>query len=145
MNHISLYYLINPIAFNKTNASASPAPEPLAPSTSSAATIRDIMRVINSDDGVKGKLAGLLSAPLGADVQWELAQSHAAILVEACDWLLARRPPKGSLAGWRGRVADFKAATQTLLQAVEQRNLLAAQQVLGRLPQSCGACHRDHR
>jgi dienelactone hydrolase len=122
-----------------------PAQYAPALSSSSAATIRDIMRVINSDDGVKGKLAALLATPSNAEVQWGLARSHAAILVDACDWLLARRPPKGSLAGWRGRVADFKAATQTLLQSVEQHNLPAAQQALGRLPQSCGACHKDHR
>ena len=91
---------------------------PLATS-SLVVTIRDIMRVINSDDGVKGKLARLLapsaSASSGADVQWDQARSHAAILVESCDWLLALRPPKGSLAGWRGHVADYRAATQTLL------------------------------
>jgi dienelactone hydrolase len=129
----------------KTDASAGLGQEAPAPPSSSVATIRDIMRVINSDDGVKGKLAGLLATPSNADVPWELARSHAAILVESCDWLLARRPPKGSLAGWRGRVADFKAATQTLLQSVEQHNLPAAQQALSRLPQSCGTCHRDHR
>ena len=114
-------------------------------------TIRDIMRVINSDDGVRGKLAKLLAASAstsvspGADVQWDQARSHAAVLVESCDWLVALRPPKGSLAGWRGHVADYRTATQTLLKAVEQRDLPGAQQALGRLPQSCGACHADHR
>jgi len=68
-----------------------------------------------------------------------------AVLVESCDWLLGLRPPKGSLAGWRGHVADYRAATQTLLKTVEQRDLPGAQQALGRLSQSCGSCHADHR
>ena len=122
---------------------AVPAPSPV--SASLVVTIRDIMRVINSDDGVRGKLARLLVGSSGPDVQWDQARSHAAVLVESCDWLLALRPPKGSLTGWRGRVADYRTATQTLLKAVEQRDLPAAQQALGRLPQSCGACHADHR
>jgi dienelactone hydrolase len=121
------------------------APVPPSLSSSLVVTIRDIMRVINSDDGVRGKLARLLAASSGTDVQWDQARSHAAVLVESCDWLLALRPPKGSLTGWRGRVADYRTATQTLLKTVEQRDLPAAQQALGRLPQSCGACHADHR
>jgi hypothetical protein len=129
----------------KSDNSTRPRQEAPVPSSSAVATIRDIMRVINSDDGVKGKLAALLAAPSFKDVQWELARSHSAILVESCDWLLARRPPKGSLEGWRGRIAEFKGATQTLLRSVEQHNLPAAQYALSRLPQSCGACHRDHR
>lgn len=114
-------------------------------SSSLVVTIRDIMRVINSDDGVRGKLARLLGGSSGGEVQWDQARSHAAVLVESCDWLLALRPPKGSLVGWRGHVADYRMATQTLLKAVEQRDLPASQQALGRLPQSCGSCHADHR
>jgi dienelactone hydrolase len=127
------------------NEAAAPAPPTV--SSSLVVTIRDIMRVINSDDGVRGKLARLLaaSASSGADVQWDQARSHAAVLVESCDWLLALRPPKGSLASWRGHVADYLGATQTLLKAVEQRDLPSAQQAFGRLPQSCGSCHADHR
>jgi hypothetical protein len=119
------------------------------PSASSnlVVTIRDVMRVINSDDGVRGNLARLLAgaASSGADVQWDQARSHAAVLVESNDWLLALRPPKGSLASWRGHVADYRAATGTLLKAVEQHDLPAAQLALGRLPRNCGACHADHR
>lgn len=114
-------------------------------SASLVVTIRDIMRVMNSDDGVRGKLARLLAISSGADVQWDQARSHAAVLVESCDWLLALRPPKGSLTGWRGHVAEYRTATQTLLKAVEQHDLPGAQQALGRLPQSCGSCHADHR
>jgi dienelactone hydrolase len=121
------------------------APAPPAASSSLVVTIRDIMRVINSDDGVRGKLARLLAPSSSTEVQWDQARSHAAILVESCDWLLALRPPKGSLAGWRGHVADYRSATQTLLKTVEQHDLAGAQHALGRLPQSCGSCHADHR
>jgi dienelactone hydrolase len=125
------------------NEAAAPAPPPV--SATLVVTIRDIMRVMNSDDGVRGRLARLLTAPSGADVQWDLARSHAAILVESCDWLLGLPPPKGSLASWRGHVADYRAATQTILKAAEQHDLPGAQQALGRLSQSCGSCHADHR
>jgi dienelactone hydrolase len=120
---------------------------PAAPTVSASlvVTIRDIMRVMNSDDGVRGRVARLLAVSSGADVQWDQARSHAAVLVESCDWLLGLPPPKGSLASWRGHVADYRAATQTLLKTVEQRDLPGAQQALGRLPQSCGSCHADHR
>jgi hypothetical protein len=121
------------------------AAAPASPPASSPliVTIRDIMRVISSDDGVRGKLARLLGAADG--VQWDQARSHAAVLVESCDWLLGLRPTKGSLVSWRGHVADYRTATQTLLKTVERRDLPAAQQALARLPQSCGSCHADHR
>jgi dienelactone hydrolase len=121
------------------------APALPAASSSLVVTIRDIMRVINSDDGVRGKVARLLAASSSAEVQWDQARSYAAVLVESCDWLLALRPPKGSLAGWRGHVADYRTASQTLLKTVERHDLAGAQQALGRLPQSCGSCHADHR
>jgi len=123
------------------NEAAAPAPPPV--SASLVVTIRDIMRVMNSDDGVRGKLARLLAA--STEVQWDQARSHAAVLVESSDWLLALRPPKGSLVSWRGHVTDYRVATQTLLKMVEQHDLPGAQQALGRLPQSCGSCHADHR
>jgi hypothetical protein len=120
------------------------APTPSSVSSNLVVTIRDIMRVINSDDGVRGKLARVLASS-GYDVQWDQARSQAAVLVESNDWLLGLRPPKGSTVSWRGHVADYRAATETLLKTVEQHDLPAAQQALGRLPQSCGACHMDHR
>jgi dienelactone hydrolase len=123
------------------------APPPSSVSSNLVVTIRDIMRVINSDDGVRGKLARVLaaSASPGAEVQWDLARSHAAVLVESNDWLIGLRPPKGSSTSWHGHVADYRGATETLLKAVEQHDLPGAQQALGRLPQSCGSCHADHR
>jgi hypothetical protein len=130
--------------FLEDASSASALPPPAA-SPISVVTIRDIMRVINSDDGVRGKLARMLAPPSVAGVPWDQARSYAAVIVESCDWLVGLPPPKGSLAGWRGHVANYRAATQTLLKTVEQHDLPAAQQALGRLPQSCGACHVDHR
>ena len=118
---------------------------PPVSATAGVVTIRDIMRVMNSDDGVRGRLSRLLSGSAGADVQWDLARSHAAVLVESSEWLLGLPPPKGSLASWSGHVADYRAATQTILKAVEQHDLPGAQQALGRLSQSCGSCHVDHR
>jgi dienelactone hydrolase len=130
---------------DQTNDSSGIAQKSPIPSSSSVATIRDIMRVIYSDDGVRGRLAGLLATPSSAGAGWDEARSPAAILVQSCEWLLAQRPPRGSLASWRSRVADFRTATQTLLLAVEQHDLPGAQQALAQLPQSCAACHTDHR
>lgn len=120
-------------------------PKTAVSSSSSAATIRDIMRVINSDDGVRGALARMLSASPNTEVPWDQARSRAAVMVDSSDWLLPQRPPRGSETGWRAHVADYKAATLTLLRAVEQHDLPAAQQALARLPQACGSCHLDHR
>lgn len=120
-----------------------PAQQPAVSLSNSVATIRDIMSVINSDDGVRGKLARLLTS--NPDVPWDQARSHAAVMVDSCDWLLPQRPPRGSEIGWRTHVADYKTAAKTLLQAVEQHDLPAAQQALARLPQACGSCHMDHR
>src|SRR5205814_459253 len=109
------------------------------------ARIVDIMRVINSDDGVRGRLAQSLAAPPANDGQWEQARSEAAIVAEAGNLLLAHRPPKGSLTGWRQRATDFRGAAQELLRAIEMRDYAAAQLSLRMLPRTCSACHADYR
>jgi dienelactone hydrolase len=109
------------------------------------ARIVDIMRVINADDGVRGELARSLAALPAGNAQWERARSQAAVLAEAGNLLLERRPPKGSLTGWRERAAEFRSAAQAVLRAVEQRDFPAAQEALRRLPQACAACHADYR
>jgi len=117
------------------------------------ARIVDIMRAITSDQGIRGRLARTLTtAPAGAaeplslsDDQWEQARSDAAIVAEAGNLLLAERPPRGSLTGWRKRATDFRGAAQTVLRAVEARDVAAAQQALRELPQTCAACHLDYR
>lgn len=109
------------------------------------ASIVDIMRVINSDDGVRGRLTrSLASAPSG-DEQWEQARSEAALLAEGGNLLLALRPPKGPAAGWRERAIDFRRAAETLLRAIERRDFIAVQQALRVLPKSCASCHADYR
>ena len=109
------------------------------------ARIVDIMRAINSDQGVRGRLArALATAPVGS-AEWEQARSEAAMLAEAGNLLLAQRPPRGSLAGWQQRATEFRSAAQTLLRAVETRDFAASQQSLRELPQTCAACHADHR
>ena len=130
---------------DQANGSADLAHQSPIPSSSSVVTIRDIMRVIYSDDGVRGSLARLLARPSSAGAQWDQARSQAAILVQSCDWLLAQRPPRGSVVAWSGHVRDFRAATEALLHAVEQHDLPTAQEALARLPKSCAACHSDHR
>jgi hypothetical protein len=130
-----------------TNLKGTPA-VPASPSTEppgAIASIQDIMRVINSDSGVKGHLAIQLASPPGNEDQWALMRSEAAILAESGNWLLLRQPPKGSLTGWQMRAEDFRAAAVVLLQAVERRDFQAAQEALQRLPKSCAACHADYR
>ena len=109
------------------------------------ARIVDIMRAINSDQGVRGRLARSLAAPPADAAAWEQARSDAAMLAEAGNLLLARQPPKGSTAGWQQRAADFRAAAQPLLRAMERRDFSAAQQSLRELPQTCAACHAEYR
>ena len=109
------------------------------------ARVVDIMRAINSDDGVRGQLARSLASPPATAQQWEQARSRAAVLAEAGNMLLARRPAKGSLAGWRQRANDFREAAEVLLHAIEQHDFPATQDALRKLPQSCAACHADYR
>ena len=103
------------------------------------------MRVINSDEGIRGRLARSLAAPPTGDEQWEQVRSEAAIVAEAGTLLLAHRPPKGSLTGWRQRATEFRSAAEALLRAIENRDFAAAQQFFRVLPKTCAACHAAHR
>ena len=122
-----------------------PATNTLDPPEADIARIVDIMRVINSDDGVRGRLAQSLAAPPVNDGQWEQARSEAAIVAEAGNLLMAHRPPKGSVTGWRQRATDFRSAAQALLRAIEMRDYAAAQQSFRVLPKTCAACHAEYR
>ncbi len=107
--------------------------------------IADIMRVINSDNGVRGRLSSSLASPPSGDEQWDQTRSEAAILAEAGNLLLVLRPPKGTVVGWRERAIEFRTAAQTLLHAIERRDFSAAQEALRVLPKSCASCHADYR
>ena len=109
------------------------------------ARIVDIMRAIESDDGVRGQLARLLTAQPAGEPEWERMRSLAAIVAESGNLLLARQPPKGSLIGWRERAIEFRGAAEMLFHAIEQKDLLAAQDALRRLPQVCASCHAEYR
>jgi dienelactone hydrolase len=122
-----------------------PATESLAPPNADIARIVDIMRAINSDDGVRGRLARSLAAPPANDGQWEQARSEAAIVAEAGNLLLAQRPPKGSVTGWRRRATDFRTAARATLRAIEVRDYAAAQESFRVLPRTCSACHAEYR
>jgi dienelactone hydrolase len=132
------------LAKNVEDTSPAAAPASSQPQNE-IARIVDIMRVINADDGVRGQLARSLAALPTDNAQWERARSQAAVLAEAGNLLLERRPPKGPLTGWRERAAEFRSAAQAVLRAVEQRDFPAAQAALRRLPQACAACHADYR
>ena len=109
------------------------------------ARIVDIMRVVNSNEGVRGRLAQSLATPPASEEQWEQARSQAAIVMEAGNLLLAHRPPKGTMSGWRERAMAFRSEALTLLHAIERRDFPAAQQSLRTMPQTCAACHADYR
>jgi Dienelactone hydrolase family len=109
------------------------------------ARIVDVMRVIDSDDGVKGRLAKSLALPPTGDQQWEQARSAAAILAESGNLLLRLPAPKGSDVEWRRQAIDFRAAAGNLLRAVEKRDFAAAQNALRILPKSCASCHAVYR
>jgi len=132
------------LARNVEDASPAAVPASSQP-RNEIARIVDIMRVINADDGVRGELARSLAAPPAGNAQWDRARSQAAVLAEAGNLLFERRPPKGSLTGWRERAAEFRSAAQAVLRAIEQHDFPAAQEALRRLPQACAACHADYR
>ena len=109
------------------------------------ASIADIMRVINSDDGIRGRLSKALGSSPAGDGQWELLRSQAAILAESGNLLLALPPPKGPEAAWRERATEFREMALTLLEAIKRRDFSAAQEALRTLPKSCSSCHADFR
>jgi dienelactone hydrolase len=109
------------------------------------ARIVDIMRVLNADDGVRGRVAQLLAVRPTREEDWEQARSEAALVAEAGNLLLIRPPPRGSVLGWQQRAKDFRAAAQELLHAIEIRDFERAQASLRALPKTCAACHLDHR
>lgn len=119
--------------------------QPSAASEPPIVRVIDIMRAINSDEGVRGRLARALTAPPAGEAEWEQARSDAAMLAEGGNLLLAQRPAKGSLGGWRLRATDLRGAAEALLRAVEARDFAAAQQRLRELPRVCAACHADYR
>lgn len=109
------------------------------------ARIVDVMRVINSDEGVNGRLAKSLALPPTGDRQWEQARSAAAILAESGNLLLRLRAPKGSDVEWQRQAIDFRTAAEKVLRAVEKRDFVAAQNALRILPKSCASCHAVYR
>jgi hypothetical protein len=120
-------------------------PEAGAPRDVPIARIVDIMRVINIDDGIRGRLAKALAQPPRGDLEWERARSDAAIVAEAGNLLLAEPAPKGSPAGWRQRAGEFRASAEGLLRAVEAKDLATAQRELREMPATCAACHSEFR
>jgi hypothetical protein len=109
------------------------------------ARVVDIMRAINSDEGVRGRLARALADKPEGDRQWQNVRSDAAVLAEAGNLLLAQRPSKGSIDRWRNHARDFRSAAEALLAAVQARDFALAQQRLRELPRTCASCHADHR
>ena len=124
---------------------AASAVSPQAPGAEGIARVVDIMRAINSNDGVRGMLAKALAEGPRTDAQWEQARSEAAVLAEAGNLLLARRPTKGSLSGWQQRAAAYRDAARQVLRNVERRDMDAARHSLGDLAQTCANCHSDYR
>ena len=120
-------------------------PRPPASAEPPFVRVIDIMRAINSDQGVRGRLARALMARPSGDAEWEQARSDAAVLAEGSTLLLAQQPPKGSVEGWRRRATGFRSAAEALLRAIEARDFAAAQERLRELPRTCAACHAEYR
>jgi hypothetical protein len=120
-----------------SRSSATPAPQSLQ--------VIDIMRALNSEQGVRGRLARSIAAPRLGDVEWKQARSDAALMAEGSTLLLAHRPARGSIEGWQRRAADLRRATEALVRAIDARDLTAARERMRELPPVCAACHADHR
>lgn len=118
--------------------------EDAPPAETHIARVADIMRVINSDDGVKGRLSRTLASPPD-EAQWERARSEAAILAESGNLLAALPSPKGDSAGWREQAAQFRDAAAAIVRAIDARDWSAARDALRVLPRSCASCHRVYR
>lgn len=113
--------------------------------SSQLARVVDIMRVVNSNEGVRGQLAQSLLQPPASAAQWEQARSRAAIVAEAGNLLLTRHPLKGTPEGWKQKAAEYRDIATALLKAIEARNYPGAKEALREMTQSCAGCHAEYR
>jgi hypothetical protein len=109
------------------------------------ARVVDLMRTINSNDGIRGQLAQSLLQPPASDAAWEQARSKAAIVAEAGNLLISRHPPKGNPEEWKQRATEYRDIALALLKAIEVHNYPAAQEALREMTPSCARCHVEFR
>jgi hypothetical protein len=109
------------------------------------ARVVDLMRVLNSNAGLRGQLAASLLKPPATAEQWDQIRSRAAVLAETANLLLTRRPLKADAEGWKQRATDYRDAAGALFQAVEHKDYPSTQQCLADLTRTCAACHAAYR
>ena len=110
-----------------------------------AATIAELMRVINAPTGVRGDLARLLAdEPANAGI-WKQVRAHAAVMSETGTRLQAHVPMRGTRTSWRKYAGEYRNLATSLVAAADRRDYGSSQKLLGRIADSCGACHLEHR
>ena len=113
--------------------------------TPQIARVVDLMRVINSNAGVRGQLAQALTAEPASTEEWELAKSRAAVLAEAGNLLLTRRPATADPDGWKQKATEYRDSATALYRALERRDFTTTRHCLQELAHTCGACHSLYR
>jgi cytochrome c556 len=121
-------------------ATAAPIPE-----KKQAATVAELMRVINAPAGVRGNLARLLAEQPSNDVVWKQVRAHAAVMTETGTRLQSHIPKRGKRTSWRNFAGEYRNLAASLVAAADRRDYGSSQKLLGRIADSCGACHLEHR
>jgi cytochrome c556 len=110
-----------------------------------AATIAELMRVINAPTGVRGDLARLLAdKPANAGI-WKQVRAHAVVMTETGTRLQSHIPTRGKRTSWRKYAGEYRNLAASLVAAADRRDYGSVQKLLGRIADSCGACHLEHR
>ncbi len=113
--------------------------------SSSSLTIADIMRSVNSANGVRGAMMQALAKEPASDKDWRQIRSQAALIAETGRLLERRTPPKGPDNHWRQEAAKFAAVADLLVISAEQKNYAEVTRAVEQLSQRCAECHKRHR
>jgi carboxymethylenebutenolidase len=127
------------------DAAVDGAAEPSDPASKPVARIADIMRVINSTEGVRGQLARGLAEEPQEEKAWTVIRSQAAVMAEAGTLLSSLTPHNGNRAAWPDQVRQYRKVAVSLVEAIDDRNYTVALDRLQQLGATCADCHKQFR
>jgi hypothetical protein len=123
-----------------------PAPKPIA-------EIKDVMLAVN-DDGAESAVVQQLRAAFAkgtlSDDEWKVAQGRAAVVAEAGNLLLGKKPPRGAdtpegLADWKKRVVGYRDGAEAIRAAAAKKDAAAGKAAVMALSKQCTECHKAHQ
>lgn len=115
------------------------------PTSEQFATISDLMKAVNTPQGLRGELARALANEPKDDAAWKHIQAQATLMAEAGSLLYDRTAPRGSQASWQRLALSYRGDAASIAAAAKRRDYSATREALTQLSTRCGACHLKHR